>query len=261
MENDLKQIIYEVVIAYIQEHGYSPSFREIAEYAYISSTSTVQKYVNEMIAEGIFETDGKIGASRALRVPGYAFIKWTELDSTENKQVSKEELIKKIIEQELEIKKKDLLIYNLQSEYNWQLEKSSSDYFTLLHSRYGEYRVNGEYMECYRTILETPYESNINRENVIGIFSKLYRKKLKSKWQIMKNYEESIKLKKTEEKEQSKESIVFRDVNYKKRAEIIDYINQHPKNQAIIKIEYENDYQQGRWNLIVYHTKELEIKS
>lgn len=64
--------ILDYVMAYIQEHGYPPTRREIGEAVGLSSSATVQRQIRRMIADGQLETD-EDGSSRALRVPGWKF--------------------------------------------------------------------------------------------------------------------------------------------------------------------------------------------
>lgn len=47
-----KQAIYAFVRAYILENGYSPTVREIGESVGLRSTSSVQRYVEELVQEG-----------------------------------------------------------------------------------------------------------------------------------------------------------------------------------------------------------------
>lgn len=78
-----RQEIYFFIVDYIKEHGYAPSYREIGEGVNLKSTSTVNMHITKMFAEGMLETDvdafidGIPGAvsSRAIRVPGYKFVK------------------------------------------------------------------------------------------------------------------------------------------------------------------------------------------
>lgn len=62
--------IYLCIIRYIKEHCYSPSNKEIAESLQMSTT-TVRKHIDELIEDGLLETDAEPGASRAFRVSGY----------------------------------------------------------------------------------------------------------------------------------------------------------------------------------------------
>lgn len=67
--------IKEAIVDYIQARGYPPTVREIATRVSYKSTSTIQNHLNKMIELGIIETDEGHGISRAIRVPGYKFIK------------------------------------------------------------------------------------------------------------------------------------------------------------------------------------------
>lgn len=67
--------ILQSIIAYIKEHGYSPSFQELCDITGIKSTSSIQYQINKMLECGMLETDCGIGMPRALRVPGYKFVK------------------------------------------------------------------------------------------------------------------------------------------------------------------------------------------
>ncbi len=73
-EENAKNIM-EYIVSYIKEHGYSPSVREIRDGVGLNSTSTVQNYLNKLLKSGELETDAKKGTARAIRVPGYKFIK------------------------------------------------------------------------------------------------------------------------------------------------------------------------------------------
>lgn len=67
--------ILQYVINYIQEHGYSPSVREIGDGVGLSSTGTVQTQLQKMLETGELETDAPPGTPRAIRVPGWKFVK------------------------------------------------------------------------------------------------------------------------------------------------------------------------------------------
>lgn len=67
--------IYDFVVDYIQEHGYPPTVREIGDGAYLASTSSVHSHLLQMLESGVLETDAKNGSSRAIRVPGYKFVR------------------------------------------------------------------------------------------------------------------------------------------------------------------------------------------
>ena len=66
MMNDLADRIYDYVKERIQDN-YSPTVREICADLGIKSTSTVHKYLNVLIENGLLEKDD--GLNRALRLP------------------------------------------------------------------------------------------------------------------------------------------------------------------------------------------------
>lgn len=70
-----KQKILEFIVSYIQEHSYPPTVREIGEGVGLNSTSSVQEHLVCMRDIGMIETDAESGKSRAIRVPGYKFVK------------------------------------------------------------------------------------------------------------------------------------------------------------------------------------------
>lgn len=85
-----KELIKEKIIFYIKEHGYAPTVREICEMTNLKSTSSVQSYLCKMFEEGELETDAKIGASRAIRVPGYKYVKVDQKIQEDNQEASKD---------------------------------------------------------------------------------------------------------------------------------------------------------------------------
>lgn len=76
-EMKAKEIIKNVLIKYVQEHGYSPTYREIMIDAGYNSLSRVSKIMEELYQEGFIETD--IGdfsrCHRAYRLAGYKIVK------------------------------------------------------------------------------------------------------------------------------------------------------------------------------------------
>ena len=72
---DRKTEILNCIIGYMQEHGYAPTVREIGDRVGLRSSSSVHRYLVEMRDSGMIETDVKEGFKRAIRVPGYAFVK------------------------------------------------------------------------------------------------------------------------------------------------------------------------------------------
>ena len=71
--------ILNYIASYTESHQYSPSVREIADGVGVKSTSTIQNHLDQMIEMGILETDTKPRQPRAIRIPGYQYIK-TECD-------------------------------------------------------------------------------------------------------------------------------------------------------------------------------------
>ena len=67
--------ILEVIVQYIQKHGYSPTTREIGDGVGLKSTATVHLRLKKMLELGMIESDDNFGSPRAIRVPGYEFVK------------------------------------------------------------------------------------------------------------------------------------------------------------------------------------------
>ncbi len=67
--------IMDAIVQYIDEHGYPPSVREIGAMVGLKSTSSVHFHMERLFKEGRLETDADLGTSRAIRVPGYKFVK------------------------------------------------------------------------------------------------------------------------------------------------------------------------------------------
>ena len=67
--------ILNVIIAYISEHGYPPTVREICMLSGLKSTSSVHSHLRQMLESGMIESDADTCSSRAIRVPNYKFIK------------------------------------------------------------------------------------------------------------------------------------------------------------------------------------------
>lgn len=75
-----REEILDFIISYITLHGYSPSVREIGAGVGLTSTSTVHRHILRMLDDGMIETDcysdiDGLGSPRAIRVPGYKFVK------------------------------------------------------------------------------------------------------------------------------------------------------------------------------------------
>ena len=72
----VRERILNMIVQYIQDHGYPPSFREIGASVGLRSTSSVKAHIDKMIIDGMLESDTVEGGTpRALRVPGYKFVK------------------------------------------------------------------------------------------------------------------------------------------------------------------------------------------
>lgn len=59
-----QKIIYETINDFIEEHGYSPTIRELCKLLNLSSTGTVQVHLRKMKAKGVI--DYKEGYSRTI---------------------------------------------------------------------------------------------------------------------------------------------------------------------------------------------------
>ena len=67
--------ILDAIITYMELNGYSPTTREIGDAVGLRSTSTVHFRLKRMIESGLLESDENFGSPRAIRVPGYEFVK------------------------------------------------------------------------------------------------------------------------------------------------------------------------------------------
>ncbi len=82
----IRQKILEMIIQYIECHGYAPTIREIGNGVGLSSTSSVMNHITKMLDSGMLETDVEVsGSPRAIRVPGYKFVKVEEEDESKIK--------------------------------------------------------------------------------------------------------------------------------------------------------------------------------
>lgn len=63
-----KEEIYNYIKAYIAEHGYAPSYREIGTAVGLRSTSSVYAHMQDLFAEGILKTEAEEGTPRAFRI-------------------------------------------------------------------------------------------------------------------------------------------------------------------------------------------------
>lgn len=66
----IDKIIKKFIKEYIEEHGYVPSYDEIAA-AVCVTKSTVYSHIKKLLYEGELETDVPGGHPRAFRLSGY----------------------------------------------------------------------------------------------------------------------------------------------------------------------------------------------
>jgi len=59
--------LYEFIKHYILEHGYAPTYKEMAD-GMEKSTSTIFFHMDKLISSGLVETDDP-GSPRAIRIP------------------------------------------------------------------------------------------------------------------------------------------------------------------------------------------------
>lgn len=71
----VRERILEAIISYTEKHGYPPTVREISDMVGLKSTSSTQSHLKRMAIEGMIETDAPDSSPRAIRVPGYKFVK------------------------------------------------------------------------------------------------------------------------------------------------------------------------------------------
>lgn len=69
-----REKVYNSIVTYIQQHQYPPSVRELCDMTGLRRTLTIHSHIQRLIRDGRLEIDNEC-ASRALRVPGYKFVK------------------------------------------------------------------------------------------------------------------------------------------------------------------------------------------
>jgi repressor LexA len=72
---ETRENIMLAIERYILKHGYPPSFREIGKMTGIRSTSTIHHHIRILLDIGRLETDLDTTSPRALRLPGYHWVK------------------------------------------------------------------------------------------------------------------------------------------------------------------------------------------
>ena len=70
----IREKILNTIINYIQLNGYPPTVREICDRVGLASVSSVHNHLQKMDSLGMIEL-GDEGSPRAIRVPGYVFVK------------------------------------------------------------------------------------------------------------------------------------------------------------------------------------------
>ena len=66
--------ILNIIIDFIQEHGYPPTVEEIGDIAGFKSKNSTWNHLKQMFSAGMLETDHP-GCARAIRVPRYIYVK------------------------------------------------------------------------------------------------------------------------------------------------------------------------------------------
>lgn len=70
----IREKILEVIINYIKLNNYPPTVREICDRVGLASTASVYTHLQKMDTLGMIEL-GDYSSPRAIRVPGYKFVK------------------------------------------------------------------------------------------------------------------------------------------------------------------------------------------
>lgn len=90
----MRMRIKKEIIDYTCLHGYPPSVQELCAAVGYKSTSSVQKYLSDMIASGELETDAP-ASPRAIRIPGMRFVSdEPDLNGEDEKAVAAMEYLK-----------------------------------------------------------------------------------------------------------------------------------------------------------------------
>ena len=80
----MEEKVFNAIVEYIKEHKYAPSVRELCDLTGLKSTSSVHRYIHNLIKKGKIESDHDFSTPRALRVAGYEFVKegdWEGVDT------------------------------------------------------------------------------------------------------------------------------------------------------------------------------------
>lgn len=73
--------ILNMIIGFIEKHGYPPTVEEIGIAVGYRSKCTTWFHLQQMLDAGIIETDNP-SSPRAIRVPGYVFMKKADITET-----------------------------------------------------------------------------------------------------------------------------------------------------------------------------------
>lgn len=68
-----REKIYNFLVKFITENGYSPSFREICEGTYLRSTSNINSHLFKLKQEGKINMKGSM--PRTISLVGYKYVK------------------------------------------------------------------------------------------------------------------------------------------------------------------------------------------
>lgn len=71
----IREVILREIVGYIEVHGYPPTMREIGKLVGLKSIANVHRHIEIMRDLGMIETDEEKVSARAIRVPGYRFVK------------------------------------------------------------------------------------------------------------------------------------------------------------------------------------------
>lgn len=74
--NDVRQKIMQAIVSSLEQRGYAPSVRKLCFSTGLKSTSSVHAHLQKLQADGLIEIE--MYESRAIRVPGYKFVKVVE---------------------------------------------------------------------------------------------------------------------------------------------------------------------------------------
>lgn len=72
--SNIQNKIKHFISAYIEIHGYPPTFREIGTAVELKSSSSVHKYLHQMILDGELKSGSNLKCQRTLCIPGMRYI-------------------------------------------------------------------------------------------------------------------------------------------------------------------------------------------